>query len=65
MKGMGFREKIFKKLNCVADFALGALVELGIDRPWEPGLHRRRVLREGRGNSRSFGGNLERLSPSV
>ena len=29
MKGMGFREKIFKKLNCVADFALGALVESG------------------------------------
>ena len=29
MKGMGFREKIFKKLNCVTDFALGALVESG------------------------------------
>ena len=59
MKGMGF-----KKLNCVTAFALGALVELGIDRPWEPGLHRR-VLRECRGNIRSSGGNLERLSPSV
>ena len=40
-------------------------MNLGIVRTWEPGLHRRRVLREGKGNSRSSGGNLERLNLAV
>ena len=54
MKGMGFREKIFKKLNCVTDFALGALVESGHRQDMETWASQEEGAEGGQGQQQVF-----------